>query len=185
MISSLPLSPSQHILLLSLLVYCVIKGPIHCIVSLLWHICFSLPSTAAQLPFDFLTPWIVWKYWWEPMLCDNEQISCQSALDLSTFVALYATQAVHGHIQTHLFLLSDTAFPILWVSPRFLLVLHIYPHAVCSSGKPSAEVVCFSLHAVPLAQSFMWGCSTNYLMRAGRPARATAHCTSMKSVCSL
>lgn len=130
MISSLPLLPARYILLLSLLVYCVIKGPIYCIVSLPWHICFSLPCAAARLPFDFLTPWIVWKYWWKPMLCDNEQISCQSALDLSTFVALYVTQDVLRHIQTRLFFLSDYCF-FYTVSKPQILSSAPYPSACC------------------------------------------------------
>lgn len=42
------------------------------------------------------------------MLCDNERISCQSDLDLSTFFVLHATQDVYRHTQTHF--LSDYCF---------------------------------------------------------------------------
>lgn len=91
-------------------------------------------------------------------------------------------------VQTHTHLLFLSLTPPLFLiflgCSRWFLPLHLCPRAVCSSDKPSAEVVCFSLHAVPLAHCFTWRCSTNYLMRAGRPAWATAHCTGMKSVCS-
>lgn len=105
---------------------------------------------------------------------------CQSALDLSTTDVLYVSQGVCRHTDTFALPLSDSAAILIFSGcSRYCFCRH----AVYSSDKPSAEVVCFSPHAVPLAHCFTWRCSTNYLMRAGSPAWATAHCTEMKSVC--
>lgn len=143
---------------------------------------FFLPCMAARLPFDFLTPGIV-----GPMLCDNEWICCHSMLDLFRFCCTVCQSGcvqTHRCTQTHDCSSSLWLALIFWVCSWLFLPLCHCSHAVCSSDKPSAEVVCVSLHAVPLAYCFMRQCSTNYLMSAGRPAWATAHCTGMRSVCS-
>lgn len=128
MIFFLLLLQHLHCLLLSVLVYCVVKSPIYVVLLLLWHIWFSPPCMAAQLPFDFLTPGIVRKYWWKPVLCDNERICCQSALDLSTFVVLYVSQdarkhkdKMHTHKHTFAFPLWLCRFPIFLGHSRFFL----------------------------------------------------------------
>lgn len=142
---------------------------------------FSLPCAAARLPFDFLTPGIV-----GPMLCDNEWICCHSMLDLSVVVMPCVSRDVCRRTDA----LKRDCSSSLWlalifrVRPWLFLPLCHCSHAVCSSDKPSADVVCVSPHAVPLAYCFMRQCSTNYLMSAGRPAWATAHRTGMRPACS-
>lgn len=99
-------------------------------------------------------------------------------LDLSACVVLSVSQDVCSQRWEQKTRIS-TSSPWLWCFSYILRILHppsLRPHAVYSSDKPSAEVVCFSLHAIPSADRFACQCSTNYLMHAGCPAWAAAHC---------
>lgn len=117
------------------------------------------------------------------MLCDNEQLCCQSALDLSTCVVLHVTYDTQTHTHQQIFAVPLAESPDILrysVPPPSVFV-----RVLCSSSdKPSGEVVCSSLRAVLSAHRFTWRCSTNYLMHAGHPTWAAAHRTGVESVCS-
>lgn len=158
-----------------LFLLCHQKAPIWDIFPLLWQKASSPPCMDAQPLYDG-------KYCWKPMLCGNDRISCQSASPPPSCMLLVCVTQKKGSkkrgkykclygVWLLLFLfrvVSKLSNPSAAPSPW---------HAVCSSGKPSAEVVCFSPHAVPLAHRFTWRGSTNYLMRAGRPAWAPSRRT--------
>lgn len=93
--------------------------------------------------FWFSDTWECRKYWEKPLLCDNEALCCQSALDLSTFVVLCVSHDVFRHTDKHTFAL-----------PRSECTTSSYlQDAPTLSTSPSPSACCLFIR-----QTICWSC---------------------------
>lgn len=95
------------------------------------------------------------------MLCDNERMCCQSALDLSTFVVLYVSQDVCRHTNAHT--RQHVCASSLWIFrfPHILRMLSILPTS------PSLSACCLFIR-----RAICWNC---VFFSARRPLGTLLH----------